>query len=53
MVVAPTTLDDMKERIRRTCAEITPQMLTEVRRSVHQRNNKCLQVKGIVLTLKN
>ena len=46
MAVAPTTLDDMKERIRRACAEITPQMLAEVRRSFHQRINKCLQVKG-------
>ena len=37
MVVAPTTPDDMKERIRRACTEITPQMLAEVRRSFHQR----------------
>ena len=44
MAVAPTTPDDMKERIRRVCAEITPQMLAEVRRSFHQRINKCLQV---------
>ena len=44
--VAPTTPDDMKERIRRACAEITPQMLAEVRRSFHQRINKCLQVEG-------
>ena len=45
-VVAPTTPDDMKERIRRACAEITPQMWAEVRRSFHQRINKCLQVKS-------
>ena len=41
MVVAPITLDDMKERIRRACTEITPQRLAEVRRSFHQRINKC------------
>ena len=46
MAVAPTTPDDMKERIRRACTEITPQMLTEVKRSFHQRINRCLQVKG-------
>ena len=36
----------MKERIRRACTEITPQMLAEVRRSFPQRINNCLQVKG-------
>ena len=46
MAVAPTTPDDMKERIRRACTEITTQMLAEVRRSFHQRINKCLQVEG-------
>ena len=46
MGVAPTTPDDMKKRIRRACTEITPQMLAEVRRSSHQRINKCLQVEG-------
>ena len=46
MAVAPNTFDDMKERIRRTCTVITPQMLAEVRRSFHQRINKCLQVEG-------
>ena len=46
MAVALTTPDDMKERIRRACTEITPQMLTEVRLSFHQRINKCLQVEG-------
>ena len=46
MAVAPTTSDDMKERIRRACTEITPQMLAEVRRYFHQRINKCLQVEG-------
>ena len=35
MAVAPTTPDDMKERIRRACTKITPQMLAEVRRSLH------------------
>ena len=44
MAVAPTTPDDMKERIRRACTEITPQMLTEVILSFHQRINKCLQI---------
>ena len=39
---APTTPDEMKERIRRACTEITPQILAEVRRSFHQRINKCL-----------
>ena len=46
MAVASTTSDDMKERIRRACTEITPQMLAEVRRSFHQRINNCLQVEG-------
>ena len=46
MAVTPTTPDDMKERIRRTCTEITPQKLAEVRRYFHQRINKCLQVEG-------
>ena len=46
IVVAPTTLDDMKERIRQACTEITPQMLAEVRRSFHQLISKCLQVEG-------
>ena len=35
-----------KKRIRRACTEITQQMLAEVRRSFHQRINKCLQVEG-------
>ena len=46
MTVAPTTPGDMKERIRQACTEITPHMLAEVRRSFHQRINKCLQVEG-------
>ena len=46
MAVAHTTPNDMKERIRQTCSENTPQMLAEVRRSFHQRINKCLQVEG-------
>ena len=46
MAVAPTTPDDMKERIRRACTEITLQMLVEVRRSFYKRINKCLQVEG-------
>ena len=46
MAVAPTTSDDMEERIRRARTEITPQMLAEVRRSFHQRINNCLQVEG-------
>ena len=46
MAVAPTMPDDMKERIRHACTEITPEMLAEVRRSFYQRTNKCLQVKG-------
>ena len=44
MSVVPTAPDDIKERIRRACTEITPQMLAEVRWSFHQRINKCLQV---------
>ena len=44
MAIAPTTVDDTKDRIRRACTEITPQMLAEVRRSFHQPINKCLQV---------
>ena len=46
MAVAPTTSDDVKERRRRACTEITPQMLAEVRRSLRQRINKCLQIEG-------
>ena len=46
MVVAPTTLGDMKDRIRRAFTEITPQISAEVRRCFHQRINKCLQVEG-------
>ena len=46
MAVAPTTPDDMKERIRQACTEITPQTLAEVRQSLYQRINKCLQVEG-------
>ena len=46
MAAAPTTPDDMKERIRRACIENTPQILVEVRRPFHQRINMCLQVKG-------
>ena len=46
MAVAPTTPDYMKERIRRACTEITPQMLAEVRRYFHPRIDKCLQVEG-------
>ena len=44
MAIAPTTPGDMNERIRRVCTEITPQMLAVVRRSFHQRINKCLQI---------
>ena len=46
MEVAPIAPDDMKERIRRVCTEITPQMMAEVRLSFHQQINKCLQVEG-------
>ena len=46
MAVAPTTPEDMKERIRRACTEITPQMLAEVRQSFYQRINKYLEVEG-------
>ena len=41
MAVAPTVPDDIKERIRRACTKITPQILAEVIRSLHQRINKC------------
>ena len=46
MAVALTMPNDMKERLRRACTKITPQMLAEVRQSFHQRINKCLQVEG-------
>ena len=46
MAIEPTTPDGKKERIRQACTEITPQMSAEVRRSFHQRINKCLQVEG-------
>ena len=36
----------MKERIRQACADVTPQMLAEVRRSLYNRINKCLEVNG-------
>ena len=42
MAVAPTTPDDMKERQRQACTEITSQMLAEVRRSFHQPIDNCL-----------
>ena len=44
MAVAPTTPEDIKERIRRARTKITTQMLAEVRQSFHQLINKCLQV---------
>ena len=46
MAVAPTTPDDIKERIRRACTEITLQMLAKIRRSFHQRINKRLKFEG-------
>ena len=46
MAVASTMPDDKTERIRRACTEITLLMLAEVRRSFHQRINKCLQFEG-------
>ena len=46
MAAVPTTSDVMKKRIRRACTENTAQILAEVKRSFHQRINKCLQVEG-------
>ena len=46
MAVAPTMPDDMKERIRRECTEMTAQMLAEIRQFFYQQINKCLQVEG-------
>ena len=46
MAVAPTMPEDVKERIRQACTEITPQTLAEVRRSFYQGIIKCLQVEG-------
>ena len=51
MAVAPSMTDDMKERIRRACIEITPQMLAEVRRSFHQQINKCLKSRVVTSSI--
>lgn len=44
---APTTKEEMKERIRTACASVTPVMLSNVRRSFSARLIKCLNVDGM------
>ena len=46
MAEKPTMPGLIKERIRRACTEIIPQLLAEVGRSFYQRINKWLQVEG-------
>ncbi|EFA12994.1 hypothetical protein TcasGA2_TC005259 [Tribolium castaneum] len=43
---APTTVDDMKDRIRAAFAEITPEILIRVKRSFRDRLLLCLQAIG-------
>ncbi|EFA08485.1 Transposable element Tc3 transposase-like Protein [Tribolium castaneum] len=45
---APTTVDDMKDRIRAAFAEITPETLIRVKRSFRDRLLLCLQANGNV-----
>jgi len=45
-VTSPTTAENMKNRIRRTCVEVTPEMLTCVRKCFYQRIFKCISVES-------
>lgn len=42
----PLSLDDLKDRIRRTVRDISPQMLTNVRRAFYDRIEQCMWVNG-------
>ncbi|KAG5311381.1 SETMR methyltransferase, partial [Acromyrmex insinuator] len=42
----PTTMEDMKDRIRRACQDIPPTFLQNVRNSFQRRINKCMEVNG-------
>ena len=44
MSTSPTTLDDMKDRIRSACLLVTPEMLERVRNSFRRRVRTCLKV---------
>lgn len=46
MATAPTTIDNMKDRIRFACLLVTPEMLERVRNSFKKRVRKCLEVEG-------
>lgn len=46
MAIAPTTVEDMRQRITRAVQEITPNMLLRVRNSFRNRVNKCLEKNG-------
>ena len=46
MATAPTTPDNMKDRIRSACLLVVPQMLERVRESFQKRVEKCLEVEG-------
>lgn len=46
MASAPTTPEDMKNRIRFACSLVTPAMLQRVRNSCQERIRKCLEVEG-------
>lgn len=46
METAPTTRDDMRERIRRACELVTPEMLRNVRESFATRVVRCIAVGG-------
>jgi len=44
--MSTTTVEDMKNRIRRAYTEVTPEMLVHVRECFHQRILKCILVEG-------
>lgn len=46
MSTVPTTLENMMDRIRHACAQVTPQMLANVRRCFQARIMKCIEVEG-------
>lgn len=46
MATAPTTREDMRERIRQACNSVTPEMLNRVRNCCIKRISKCLEVDG-------
>jgi len=46
MLTAPTTTEGVKNRIRRACAEVTPEMLACVRECICQSILKCILIEG-------